>query len=518
MKKPSWFSAVAKGAGWGAVATAIIITSCSHSANSVRKYRDLSRDLTTSEVIYALRDRRMSAEAYYTSLFKYAEVKPVAQLNAFITLNKEGALASARALDKDIAAGKTLGPLAGVPIIVKDNINTAQLKTTAGTAALKDLQPKENAPSLQRLIDAGAIVVGKANMHELAFGITSTNLHAGIVRNPYNEKKIPGGSSGGTAVAIAMRIAPAGLGTDTGGSTRIPAALTGTVGLRPSVGNGGVERFYKDDNAVVPISHTRDTVGPMGRTVADVAILDSVIRKVDYPKEVPLKGLRLGVPKILWEGLDPSVKAVVDAAKQKLEQEGVTLVYVDLPTLFDLNSKVSFPIALTEPLTDLPAYLRANGYSKMSLTELTAKIASPDVKAVFENIKSSAMRDAYPEAMSVHRPALQALYASYFKDNTVDAILYPTTILPAADIDAVNGSSKVQLNGNSTDTLAAFIRNVDPASNAGIPGISLFAGMTSGGLPVGIELDSPLGTDSRLLGIAMSVEKVLGTAPPPPQL
>ena len=153
------------------------------------------------------------------------------------------------------------------------------MPTSGGTPALHNAQPKTNAPSLQALFEAGAIIIGKTNLHELAFGITSTNLSpfAGPVKNPYDKTRIPGGSSGGTAAAIAAGIVTCGLGTDTGGSTRIPAALTGTVGLRPSVGNGGAQRRYNDANMVVPISHTRDTVGPMGRTVADVALLDSVI-------------------------------------------------------------------------------------------------------------------------------------------------------------------------------------------------------------------------------------------------
>ena len=164
------------------------------------------------------------------------------------------------------------------------------MPTSAGTPALQHARPTKNAPSLQKLLDAGAIVIGKTNMHELAFGITSTNLSsfAGPVKNPYDRKRIPGGSSGGTAAAIAARIVTCGLGSDTGGSTRVPAALTGTVGLRPSVGNGGAERRYDDANLVVPISHTRDTVGPMGRTVADVALLDSVITGTPMAQAEPL--------------------------------------------------------------------------------------------------------------------------------------------------------------------------------------------------------------------------------------
>ena len=205
-----------------------------------------------------------------------ARAEALKDLNAFITLNKTGALTAARAIDTMRKAGTTLPALAGLPIVVKDNINTRDLPTTGGTPALRNVQPTANAPSLQKLIDAGAIVLGKTNMHELAFGITSTNLasFAGPVKNPYDLTRITGGSSGGTAAAIAARIVPSGLGTDTGASTRLPAALCGIVGLRPSVGNGGAQRRYTDTNAVVPISHTRDTVGPMGRTVAEVALLD----------------------------------------------------------------------------------------------------------------------------------------------------------------------------------------------------------------------------------------------------
>ena len=228
---------------------------------------------TAAEIVASIRDKKMTAVGAVRAALERAE--QLKDLNAFIILNKDAALAAAAQVD----AGQKTGVLAGLPIVVKDNINTADMPTSGGTPALQHARPTKNAPSLQKLLDAGAIVIGKTNMHELAFGITSTNLSsfAGPVKNPYDTTRIPGGSSGGTSAAIAARIVACGLGSDTGGSTRVPAALTGTVGLRPSVGNGGAQRRYHDDNLVVPISHTRDTVGPMGRTVADVALLDSVI-------------------------------------------------------------------------------------------------------------------------------------------------------------------------------------------------------------------------------------------------
>src|SRR6202163_3207362 len=267
----------------------------------------------SAEIVADIRTGKMTAVSAVQAALKRAE--QFKELNAFIILNKDGALAAAAQVDK----GEQQGALAGLPIVVKDNINTADMPTSGGTPALQHARPTQNAPSLQKLLDAGAIVIGKTNMHELAFGITSTNLSsfAGPVKNPYDKTRIPGGSSGGTSAAIAARIVACGLGSDTGGSTRVPAALTGTVGLRPSVGNGGAQRRYHDAKLVVPIRHTRDTVGPMGRTVADVPLLDSVITGPAMARAEPLRGKRFGIPASFWSGLDRDVEAVTKARAQK---------------------------------------------------------------------------------------------------------------------------------------------------------------------------------------------------------
>jgi mandelamide amidase len=336
------------------------------------------------------------------------------------------------------------------------------------------------------------------------------------VKNPYDKTRIPGGSSGGTAVAIAAGIVSCGLGTDTGGSTRIPAALTGTVGLRPSVGNGGAQRRYKDHNLVVPISHTRDTVGPMGRTVADVALLDSVITFSPMATAEPLRGKRFGVPAGFWGGLDRDVENVMKAARERLEGAGVVFVEADIAGLFEQNAKVSFPVALHEPIADFPAYLKASEINDITLADIAAKIASPDVKGAFGAITADAFGAAYQDAITVQRPALQKMYADYFSDNNLDAMLFPTTVAPAPLIDTVKGSGEMSINGGApVPTFDTLIRNTDPGSNAGIPGLSLFAGMTSGGLPVGLEIDGPVGSDVKLLGLGLSIEAILGSAPPP---
>src|ERR1700709_38452 len=268
---------------------------------------------SAAEIVAAIRTKKITATAVTKAAIERAE--QLKDLNAFIFLNKDGALATAAEIDE----GRR-GPLAGLPIVIKDNINTADMPTSGGTPALHNAQPGSNAPSFQALFRAGAVIIGKTNLHELAFGITSTNLSpfAGPVKNPYDKSRIPGGSSGGTAAAIAAGIVTCGLGSDTGGSTLIPAALTGIVGLRPSVGNGGAQRRYNDADMVVPISHTRDTVGPMGRTVADVALLDSVITATPMAKAEPLQGKRLGIPASFWSGLDRDVETVTKAARAKL--------------------------------------------------------------------------------------------------------------------------------------------------------------------------------------------------------
>ncbi|WP_213765682.1 indoleacetamide hydrolase [Caballeronia sp. dw_19] len=472
--------------------------------------------LTATQAVSAIQSGRLKATDYVATLL--ARAAAVSTLNALTALNTEGALVAAQRIDALSADEKRRLPLAGLPVVVKDNINTAGMQTSAGTPALENFIPSTHAPSVQKLLDAGAILLGKANMHELALGITSTNLstHAGPVRNPYNPRMIPGGSSGGTAAAVAARIVPAGLGTDTGGSTRIPAALTGIAGFRPSVGNGGDQRRYHDTNAVVPISHTRDTVGPMARTVADIALLDGVVAGDGPLPGVVLGDLRIGLPACCWAGLDHGLEIIARGALDRLKAAGVTLVHIDMPDLFVLSEQISFAVALHEPLEDLPAWLMANNAPVKTVAEVAARIASPDVRAAYEAILADTFGPQYDVAMSTLRPQLQHLYATTFSTHTLDALLFPTTLLPAVPIDALNGSSQVSINGGEPmDEMAAFLRNTDPASVAGIPGLSLPAGMTHEGLPVGIELDGPTGSDRRLLAIGVAFEQVLGSLPAP---
>jgi mandelamide amidase len=254
----------------------------------------------------------------------------------------------------------------------------------------------------------------------------------------------------------------------------------------------------------------------MGRTVADVALLDSVISGMPMVSAEPLRGKRLGIPAAFWSGLDRDVEAVAKAACAKLADAGVVLVDVDMPDLFEQNGKVSFVLALHEPIADIPAYLGASGIEGITLADIVAGIASPDVAGAFGAITADAFGAAYPDAINVHRPVLQKMYQAHFRDNNLDGILFPTTIASAPLIDAEKGSGEMSINGGApVPTFDTMIRNTDPGSNAGIPGLSLFAGMTPGGLPVGLEIDGPLGSDTKLLGLGLSIEGILGSAPAP---
>src|SRR5438477_9739453 len=227
--------------------------------------------LTVTEAAKLIKEGRVTSEQLTRALLAKIALNP--DLNAFITVNAIEAINAARAADETRRRDPAhFGALHGVPLVVKDNIHVAGLRNSAGTPGLRNFVPSANAPTVQALLDAGAIVLGKTNMHELAFGITSNNAAFGPVRNPYDKTRIPGGSSGGNGSAIAARLAPGGIGTDTGGSVRIPAALHGIVALRPTI-----NRYSQV--GVTPISHSRDTVGPMARTVSDLILLDSVITR-----------------------------------------------------------------------------------------------------------------------------------------------------------------------------------------------------------------------------------------------
>jgi indoleacetamide hydrolase len=453
-----------------------------------------------------LRDGDVTAEAYAEALL--ARCARAAHLNAFISLEPDKVREAARAADLRRRRGERAGPLAGIPLALKDNLDTVDHPTTGGTPGLAGNRPKRNAPIVEALLSAGAIVLGKANMHELAYGVTNNNACCGPARNPYDLERIPGGSSGGTGVAIGARLAPAGIGSDTGGSVRIPAAHCGVAGFRPTT-------LRWSQAGIVPISHTRDTAGPLARSVDDCMLLDGIV--TGGPTEVAaasLRGLRIGVPRgHFWENLDAELGQLLEGALARLSDAGAVLVEGDIADVGALDGAAGFPIALYETVHDLDRYL-AEHDTGLDYASFVRQTKSPDVKGILESLigAGAVPEAAYREALGTHRPALQERYRRYFREQGVELMAFPTTPMPATRIGE---DETVAVNGVSVPTFATHIRNTSPGSVAGIPGLSLPAGMTKAGLPVGLEIDGAEGSDLRVLEIGIAIEAVLPKLPAP---
>jgi Asp-tRNA(Asn)/Glu-tRNA(Gln) amidotransferase A subunit family amidase len=471
--------------------------------------------LTATQAASAICAGKYTSVALVTAVLTRAKARP--ELNAFITLDEAGAMEAARAYDTARARGEPGKPLGGVPIAIKDNIEVAGLPATAGTPALKGYIPAEDAPVVAKLRAAGAAIIGKTNMHELAFGVSGYNtaFKTGAefgVRNAYDTAKIAGGSSSGNAAAIGARIVPATIGTDTGGSVRIPCALNGCASLRPTVG-----RYPQA--GIAPISHTRDTPGVMAGSIADVVLLDRILCDPSPIEAADLKGVRLGVVAATMVNLDRDTAAAIAAAHAKLKAAGVIIVDVEMPNLMELNGQVGFPVALYEAYDDMVAYLKRG--AKISIEELVREIASPDVKGTYEGLVIPRKlpgpdntvvdaKPAYEAAIKTARPALQRLYRDTFANNHPDAIVFPT--VPKVSVASNPESSDLT-------NFVMYIQNTDPGSNAGIPGlqIPIALGATSG-LPVGMELDGPADSDRRLPSIGLALEELFGRMPPPARL
>jgi indoleacetamide hydrolase len=461
---------------------------------------------SVTEALAALRSGELTVEAYVSASIE--RKRQAEYLNSIVGFDEVRLREAARAKGQERSGGAARGSLQGIPFAAKDNIDTVDLPTTACTPALRGNRPPRNAPVLQRLLDAGAVLFGKANMHELAFGITNNHGAFGAARNPYDPKLIPGGSSGGSAAAVAAGIVPFALGSDTGGSVRVPAALCGIAGFRPTLGR------YPGEG-VVPISPTRDTVGPMARTVADLALIDGVITGESSGAEaVKLGGLRIGVPRqYYYENLEPAVAASIKDLLTSLASHGVVLVEESIPDVQKLDEAVSFPVVNYEARRCLERYL-ARSAPGISYETVVANIASPDVKPVYEAVSNLEIvpEPVYREIIEVQRPALQKALRDYFTRNRLDAFIVPTCCMTARPIGQ---DQTVELNGQQVPTFLSFIRNADPSSNAGIPSLSIPIGLSPAGLPIGAMLEAPAGSDRRLLAIAQSIESVCGPVPPP---
>jgi indoleacetamide hydrolase len=465
-------------------------------------------DLTAVEAIARMTRGELSAERYAEALL--ARCGSAQALNAFITLDPERVMAEARECDRQRRDGKPSGPLFGLPIPVKDCVNTRDYPTTAGTPALRHFRPGEDAPVVASLRAAGAIVLGKTNLHELSYGWTSNNVAFGAVHNPYDPARIPGGSSGGTAAAIAARLAPLGVAADTEGSIRVPAALCGIAGLRPTTG-----RY--PTTACVPISALFDQVGPHARSVADLALFDAVVAKDPAPlAAVNLNGIRLGVVRDYWfKDLDKDVARITAHAMKRLKDAGVVLVESALPDLQALIDRATQQIQNHDVRLSLARFLQEYG-AGIGFEDVIAQ-ASPDIQATFKSDvmpggKNFVTEAAYTAARDQVLPAMHAMFRDYFAKQKVDAIVFPATMVPAP---LIGDEDMLNVNGKKISFTTAISRNIDPGSTTGLPGLVLPAGLTPNGLPVSLEFDGPAGSDRRLLALGISLEALLGRLPPP---
>jgi len=466
-------------------------------------------EMSAVEAVARMSRGELRAEHYAQALLARCEAAHA--LNAFITLEPQRVLEDARARDRERQAGARPGMLFGLGIPVKDSVNTRDYPTTGGTPALRHFRPQQDAPVVRALKAAGAIVLGKTNLHELSYGWTSNNLAYGAVHNPYDPVHIPGGSSGGTAAAIAARLAPLGVAEDTEGSIRVPAAFCGIAGFRPTTGRYSTE-------GCVPISPLFDQVGPHARSVADLSLFDAALTHDSRPLDaVPLHGVRLGIVRDYWfADLDAEVERVTDRALARLEDAGAQLIDTDLPGLSRLIELTTYQVQNHDVRFALARYLEEYG-SGLTLEQLLER-ASPDIQALFRsdvlpggaNFVSEAQ---YAAARDQYLPALRRLYRDYFARTGVAAMVFPATRVAAPRIGE---ETTLLIRGRPVPFDAAVARNIAPASTAGIPGLVLPAGLTEGGLPVALEFDAAAGTDRALLALGASLERALGPLPAPP--
>jgi aspartyl-tRNA(Asn)/glutamyl-tRNA(Gln) amidotransferase subunit A len=419
-------------------------------------------------------------------LARIAELNP--RLNAFITVTADAALASARQADKDIAGGRYVGPLHGIPVSLKDLIDLAGTPTTAASLVRRAHVATSDAVVTARLREAGAVFVGKTNLHEFAFGTTTEDSGYGLARNPVDPSRSPGGSSGGSAIAIATGMSLGTVGTDTGGSIRIPAAACGVVGLKP-------EWNEISASGVVPLSRQLDHVGPLGASVESAwlqynAMRASGTRWVSSLDPTPLKGLRLGVPEeYLFDRLDADVETGVRGSIEALRREGVATVPVTIPHAGDMAA-----IYLHLVFGDAAEY-------HARALQLRPQDYTPNVRLRLEMARYVLAED-YIRAVRgkalIAREVERALTG-------VDALVLPSLAIPAPPI----GAATMPVRGGTDQVRALMLRCTQPFNLSGHPAISLPCGRTPAGLPIGLQLVGHRGGTPALAQAALAVERAL---------
>ncbi|VXC86418.1 Glutamyl-tRNA(Gln) amidotransferase subunit A [Burkholderia sp. 8Y] len=419
-------------------------------------------------------------------------------LRAFISVSEDSARKAAQAAELMLSAGYDLGPLHGIPLGIKDNIGIRGQRTTAGSKILEDWHPDKDATVISRLKQAGSVFVGKTNMHEYAWGGTSANPHYGHVRNPWDTKKFPAGSSGGSGAAVAAGLCYGALGTDTGGSIRLPSAVNGVVGIRPTYGR-------VSNAGIIPLAWSMDTAGPMTRTVEDCAVMFNAIAGADSadPATAPVpvddylsrlsvgvQGLRIGVvPRYFFTHLQPDVKHAVEAALKTFEQLGAHIVEVDIQHI-EGNISAQLTIESAEPST----------YHQKSLRDRPSDFGE-DVRTLLE-VGEMLLATHYLQAQR-YRTLLRNEFIEAFK--RVDVFICPTLPFTATDLGA---TTVIIENGVEEDMLSAIMQFTGVASLTGLPSLNVPCGFDSGGLPVGMQVIGAPFSESRLFSVGHAFQSV----------
>jgi aspartyl-tRNA(Asn)/glutamyl-tRNA(Gln) amidotransferase subunit A len=421
------------------------------------------------------------------------------KLNAYITVAAELGLAQAKKAEAELFAPRgrkgqhDRGPLHGIPISLKDNIHTEGVRTTAGSRILKDFIPSQDAVVVAQLKQAGAVILGKTNMHEFAYGVTSINPHYGPVHNPWDLERISGGSSGGSAAAVAAGLCYGSIGTDTGGSIRVPASLCGVVGLKPTWGRISCE-------GVVPLSPLFDCTGPLARSVRDVAALTGAIyfrvgREPDLAKAGALRAnprkFCLGIPRqLFFDALSPEVRKAFDSALRDLCKAGMTTTDISIPMLDE-----------TEDAGNHIAWVEANLFhSRQGYFPGRAAEYGKDVRSRLEmGTKVSAVD--YLQALEIQKQFALQLHMA-LAESAADAIVFPTTPIVAPFMN----EETCRIGAHEYPTRALLLRNNRPANLAGVPAISLPCGFTTSGLPIGLQIAGGVSSEAVLLRIAQAFE------------
>ncbi len=463
-------------------------------------------ELTAVEAVAAMQKGEIRAETYAQALLQRAQA--LGHLNAFRSMDRDRVLETANAADKKRQSGAALGALHGLPMPVKDSLNTKDLPTTNGTRALRSFQPKDDAPILECLFRQGAILMGKTNLHEISFGWTSNNLAFGPVKNPYDANRISGGSSGGSATAVAGRMAPLAVAEDTHGSIRVPATMCGLTGLRPTFGRYPAE-------GILPLTINKfDQPGPLARSVADLVLFDSAVsgdfRSVE-PK--PLKGVRIGIsPEFFLANADAEVDRIFNEALLRIEKAGATLVRAEVPEAVKKGLSIGLTIQFYEIIPAMSSFLKSE-VRGITVEELLSQM-SPNIDAIFRMFilpPNAVTPHAYQTALQ-EREQLKAAILEYFTENRIDALAFPPVLSPPP---LCGDNVEFNIRGEKILLTTIFGRNTALGPCASMSCLVLPAGLALNGLPVGIEFDALPGQDRELLSLGLSFEKILGPIPAP---